>query len=521
MRTALAGSVAAGKRAAAAAQHPAAAEAAIEAMSLGGTVIDGAVAGAFAAAVADVGRTGLGGYGGHIVYHDSAAGQDWAIDFPSCAPLATRQELFGGQVSSNETGPLAVGVPGTVAGLAIAHQRFGRLPWADVLAPAIRLAWQGIRLPWAGGHAPILDEAKRMTPFPESIRVFVHGWQDDLLVQPDLARSLETLAIEGPAAMYRGSLADAIVSYVRAAGGILNHEDLQRYAATVSPAVRTDYRGMKVVTPGADSGAGVLIPVLNALEGFDVARLDPLGAERLALLAAIFGRVWPDRLALAGSLPTGNPGERLLLPEYAEEVRADVRAGRALVPAPVSSDHCTDHLCVADGQGNVASCTTTLQLLMGSGVTVPGTGILLNNAMRLFEREQGKPNSLAPSKRAITNMCPTIALGPDGRPVLAIGASGGRRIPSMVVQALTLVLDHGWTALEALAAPRFHTEGGPVLTVEEGWPEGTLNGLGGLTVDARPARSLELGGQSPAVAYAGGELLGIPDPRRHGGAAAW
>jgi gamma-glutamyltranspeptidase/glutathione hydrolase len=199
------------------------------------------------------------------------------------------------------------------------------------------------------------------------------------------------------------------------------------------------------------------------------------------------------------------------------DVSADVWARR--LGKPLTADAgCTDHLVVGDRDGNVVSVTSTLQMLMGSGVTVPGTGIILNNGMSLFS-----PDTLAAGKKSTTNMSPTVVLR-DGQPVLAVGASGGRRIPNMVTQPLTLVLDYGWSGDEALAAPRYHTTGnGPVL-VEDGLPEPTLKALRGrgYAVEVQPWGSLGLGGQSPLLWFdANGQLWGAPDPRRHGGAAAW
>jgi gamma-glutamyltranspeptidase/glutathione hydrolase len=177
----------------------------------------------------------------------------------------------------------------------------------------------------------------------------------------------------------------------------------------------------------------------------------------------------------------------------------------------------------ADARGNVVSVTTTLQMLMGSGVTVPGTGIVLNNGMGLFEAAPGRPASIGAGKRAITNMCPTVVLH-HARPMLAIGASGGRRIPSMVTQAATLMIDHGWPGDQALAAPRYHHTVDDPLLVEEGFLRTTLDALEeqGYHVSVRPWAGTDLGGQAPALWFdTDGRLFGAPDPRRHGGAAAW
>jgi gamma-glutamyltranspeptidase/glutathione hydrolase len=238
-----------------------------------------------------------------------------------------------------------------------------------------------------------------------------------------------------------------------------------------------------VFTSGAASGGGVLVGILGQLDTL-AAAADPLGPERMSAIVDASAEVWRKRLGPRTSADTG----------------------------------CTDHLVVGDSRGNVVSVTSTLQMLMGSGVTVPGTGIVLNNGMSLFNAD-----TLAAGKKATTNMAPTVVLR-NGRPVLAIGASGGRRIPNMVTQPLSLVLDHGWAGDRALAAPRYHTIGSDPLLLEDGLPQPTLDALRerGYMVEVQPWGSLGLGGQSPMLWFdADSRLWGAPDPRRHGGAAAW
>jgi gamma-glutamyltranspeptidase / glutathione hydrolase len=445
-------------------------------LAAGGTVVDAAVATAFATGVADVGRTGVGGYGGHLVFHEASSGQTWLVDFPSRAPLAL---IEAPRISNLAAGPLAIGVPGVVAGLGLAHERFGSLPWADLLAPAIRLCEEGVELRGAARDM-LFDERPRIGGDAETVRVFLDGWQGDRLFQPELAESLRVIASGGPSAMYTGELADTIARGVRAAGGVLDHADLAGYEPEVTAAQRSTYRGFELRTPGEGSGASVLLPVLAALEGIDLPSLEPLGWQRIDYLATALAAVWQPRLSPPG---------------------------------------CTDHFTVLDADGNVAACTTTLHLLLGSGVTVPGTGIVLNSAMGLFDPLPGRANSIAPGKTTLTNMCPTVVLR-DGAFVLSTGASGGRRIPGMLAQAITLVLDHGWPVGQALAAPRLSHEGTGELVVEAGLSSETVHGLRerGYTVDERQYSSPALGGQAPAVWFDGGPC-GAPDPRRHGGAA--
>jgi gamma-glutamyltranspeptidase/glutathione hydrolase len=467
-----------------AAQHPAPAEAGVEILQAGGNVVDAAVAAVFAATVADVGRTGIGGYGGHLVYHEAATGTTWLVDFPTYAPLAA------GASPIVNTGPLAVTVPGIVAGLAAAHARFGTLPWAELLAPAIRLAAEGIVFP-SPGRDQIFDDVPRFEQFTETLRVFVDAWDVERLRQPDLASTLAALADDGPAVLYSGDLGAEIIRYVRAHGGILDQHDLANYVPEILHAERCTYHGFEVYTASFHSGGGVLLPLLQRLERAELSRDDPLGPRRMLAVVDATAEVWSSRLGT--------------------NVTADMA--------------CTDHLVVGDTRGNVVSVTSTLQMLMGSGVTVPGTGIVLNNGMSLFSDRPGRPDTVAAGKKATTNMCPTIVVRVgDGAPVLAIGGSGGRRIPNMITQPLTLMLDHDWAGDEALAAPRYHTTGSGPLLLEAGLPERTRSALTGrgYDVEVQPWGSLELGGQSPLLWFErGGELSGAPDPRRHGGAAAW
>jgi gamma-glutamyltranspeptidase/glutathione hydrolase len=479
------------RRAVVAAQHPTSALAGLEVLTAGGNVVDAAVAAAFGAAVGDVGRTGIGGYGGHLVYHEAATATTWLVDFPSRAPRGADASLFAvsgaasPETDPRQTGPLAVIVPGVVAGLAAAHARFGRLPWSTLLAPAVRAAEEGIHFP-SPGREQVFEQGQRAARFPETQRVFIDAWDGERLRQPDLARSLRQIAEEGSRALYAGDLGQRIVAHVRSLGGVLDTADLIDYQPTIGPASTVRYRGHAVHMPGENSGGGVLAAVLGALDQVDLPAMQPLGIERIDVLADTFGRVWRDRLAQS------------------------------------SSGRHTDHLSVADVDGNMVACTTTLQLLLGSAVTVPGTGIVLNSGMGLYDPAPGRFNSVAPGQPATTNMCPTIVLRQD-RPRFAVGGSGGRLIPSMVGQIVTLVVDHDWSVDRALAAPRLHTAGDGRLTFEAGLDQSTLDGLAGrgIASQPRPWGSMDLGGQSPAVWFDDdGRLFGAPDPRRHGAAAA-
>lgn len=525
-----------GSRVVVSAQHPVAALAGVEIFAAGGNAVDAAVAAALASCVADVARTGLGGYGGHLVYHEAATGKSWLVNFPTRAPHAAYDGLFKAlpgdpsdpessgwwrtEGNKHQTGPLAVAVPAVVTGLAAAHSRFGKLPWADLLGPAIRAAEEGVQVS-ERNRGLLESERERLAQFPETVRAFLDSFEGDRLRQPELGRTLRLLAAEGPRVFYEGEIADRIVAHLRSLGGILDQEDLAGYRPELGEAYRSTYRRFTLYTPGPGCGADIVVPALQTLEGFDLPALEPLGAERLALIAEVLGRAWRDRLALSGDLPEGNPAAEMFSEGYAARMRAEIlRGGKppSAVPQPPGG---TNHLSVADAEGNIVACTATTMKNLGSGVLVPGTGIVLNNGVGLFDPVPGRPNSLGAGKRSITNMCPTVVLE-KGRPLLGIGASGGRRVESMILQALTLVLDHGWRPDEALAAPRLHYHGGPYFFLEDRYPKETLEGLAarGYSVAPREWGSPDLGGQAPLVWIdAAGKLFGAPEPRRTGAAA--
>lgn len=492
-----------------AAKHPLAVEAGLAALKRGGNAVDAAVTTAFTLGVVEPGASGLGG-GGMMIVHQAATGRNVVVDFAMDAPLAATAdsyELERGAGSSrfgwrkvkddaNVSGYRAVAVPGLVRGLALALERFGTVSLSEALGPAIRFAEEGFVPEWTTS-LQIAVSMPILSRFPASAAVFLPGGfpprpidgnsSGARLVQPDLARTLRAIAREGPDAFYRGAIARTIGEAMRQHGGLVSEEDLATYRATlVDGGLTTDYRGHQVVgVPGA-CGAVTALQSLNILEGFDLARSGAGTPESVHRQAEAFRRAFADRYRYVGDpKQAAVPWSGLLSKAYARALRDRIdperaaavvdpgdpwafESGRLASEAPVagvfgaSGDRSTTHVCAVDGERNVVSLTQTLVNLFGSGVIVPGTGVLLNNAMLWFDPEHGRPNSLEPGKRGLNNMTPLLLLR-DGRPFLALGAPGGLRIVNAMAQVVVNVVDYRMGIQDAIAAPRIDCSGRDLL----------------------------------------------------------
>lgn len=484
------------------ANHRLAAEAGATILGQGGNAVDAAIATAFAVGVVEPAASGIGGRG-YLVIHVPATGESVVIDGHERAPMAARPDMFdvvgdcgvptagwGPQVKvkddANAVGHLAVAVPGVVPALYEAHRRYGRLSWPQVLEPGSALAEDGfeVAVPFAVGLA---RHRAKLARFPATADLFLRDGQPLLpgsrLRQPDLARSYRLIAENGPAVLYRGPLARAIVEEMARGGGILCATDLNRFRPRVWDApLRGVYRDYEVLTVPETTGGITLIQALNLLEGFDLARLEPLGAPALHLLLESLKVAFVDRLAaLDDPAFRPVPFSGLASKAFAAERRKLISPERALgevapgdawpyeqdgAPHPVAhlvaggaADSDTTHISAVDRDRMVVSLTQSVIDPFGSGVVVPGTGILLNSAMHNFTPVPGQLGSIAPWKRSVHNGVPTIVLRRDGAPVLTVGGAGGTKIITGVVQVLVNVLDHGWALQEAIDAPRAHHEG--------------------------------------------------------------
>ena len=457
----------------------------LEILREGGNAIDAAVAAAFVMGVVEPVTSGLGGVAclvlrtkdGHLTVVDgsTAAPQGARPDMFDVLDMGERLGMYGWPATrdnANNVGYRSLGVPGMVACLLDAQGRYGTLPRARVMAPAIALARDGFEVDWYLGLA-IGTYADRLWAYPETKKAFYRpsgaplrvatGFEPaDRLVQADLARSLEAIARDGADAFYRGPLADAICDDVQANGGLLTREEFASYRSREQVPLRGTYRGHDLVTVPGPSGAVTALELLNIVEASDLPQPDSAAERHLVLEAS--RRAFVDRFTHLADVP-GAPFERLASKEHARERSRTIDHSRAtpeiaagLVPPPAGD--CTTHLCVVDRDGAMVSLTSTLGQGFGSGVVVRGTGIVMADVMTWFDPRPGVLNSAAPGKRILWAPSPMLLLD-DGQPFLAVGAPGGRRIMSAVPQVVMNIVDHGLGPQDAVARPRVHAEGRP------------------------------------------------------------
>ena len=447
-------------------------------LQAGGSSVDAAVATAFALAVTLPAAGNIGG-GGFLVYR-GADGSSEAYDFRETAPAAASPEMFlsGGvyDAARHHASHVAVGVPGTVAGLHRAWTDHGRLPWRRLVEPAVALARDGFVLTYARA-ASLAAALPRMSRYPASVAAFSDDGAPyaagDRFRQPELATTLELIADEGPAGFYRGRTAALVAREMAAQGGLITEADLAAYEPRVREPVRGSYRDYEVVSmPPPSSGGVTLIQMLNVLEGYDLGAGGHGSALNVHRIAEAMRRGFADRARHLGD-PDFNPLMpvlRLTSKEYAAGLRATIDADRASRSGPdtfewPATGNETTHVSVVDADRNAVALTTTLEQSYGSKITVPGAGFLLNNEMGDFNAAPGlttaagligtPPNLAEPGKRMLSSMTPTI-VAKDGRLVMVTGSPGGRTIINTVLHTILNVVDFGMNVQEAVDAPRFH-----------------------------------------------------------------
>jgi len=452
----------------------------VEALKQGGTAVDAAVATAFAMAVTWPTAGNIGG-GGFMIYH-GADGHATSFDFREKAALAASERMYLGpdgrvQDNSNHAGPLAVGVPGTVAGLWKAHQQFGNLPWALLVQPAIDLAADGIPITYALQNGFSRNQP-RFQAYPASMKKFFRADGSaydlgDTWYQPDLAHTLELIRDHGHDGFYAGENAARLSEFMTSLGGIITEADLARYEAVEREPIRGTYRGYEIVSmPPPSSGGITLVQMLNILEGFDLAAMGHNSADYLHVLTESMRRAYANRAQYLGD-PDFNPDmplQRLISKNQAAELRASIDMDRKSQSDPVQfaqpyESEDTTHFSVVDSDGNMVSLTYTLEYGYGSAIVVEGGGYLLNNELGDFNAIPGltddsgtigtAPNLVAPEKRPLSSMTPTI-VAQDGLPLFAVGSPGGRTIINTTLQAILNVIDHGFNIAEAVEAGRIH-----------------------------------------------------------------
>lgn len=512
----------------------------VEILEAGGNAVDAAVAVQFALAVVHPAAGNIGG-GGFMVYR-GADGETASLDFREEAPGAASADMYldddGEVTDASWVGHLASGVPGSVAGMAAAHERFGSLPWARLLEPAVRLARDGFAVSdeLSASLASSRDDFER---FPPAAEIFLPGDEapppGDTLRQADLARTLEAVAEQGPEVFYRGWIADSLVAEMERGGGIITHEDLAAYEAEWREPTTFRYRDRTVVSmPPPSSGGVTLAELLNIVEGYDLGRMGWHSADAIHVMVEAARRAYGDRNFYLGDPDFEDmPLERLTSQAYADSLRSTIdmdsaSSSETFNRVPVESEQ-TTHFSVVDSAGNAVAITTTLNGSYGSGVVVRGAGFFMNNEMDDFTARpgvpnayglvQGEANAIEPGKRMLSSMSPTIVVGEDGRTELVTGTPGGATIITTVFQMITNHVDHDLPVRTSVNAPRFHHQNLPDRIQYE---RGGLDTAVVAELRARGHEVSERGGTSGDVASIevgpADTLLGAGDPRGRGSA---
>lgn len=452
-----------------------------EVMRKGGNAVDAAVAVGLALAVTWPSAGNLGG-GGFMLIR-KADGTTEAIDYRERGPLAATRDMYldaNGKVipGLSTEGYKAVGVPGTVAGLALAHKRHGKLKWEDVVEPARKLAAEGFVVNFHLARSLRSQSTReKMKQFAESRRIYQRDGRfyemGETFVQPELASVLARIK-SNPRDFYEGETAKLLVSDIQAGGGLITLDDLRTYEPTIRKPLRTTYRGYEILTmPPPSSGGIALIEMLNMLEAYDLKAMGWHSSQYVHTVVEVMRRAFADRAQFLGDADFVKvPVSALMSRDYANERRKSIdpqhasssRDAGAGNPAPYESPE-TTHYTIVDQDGTVVSTTYTLNDSYGAGVTAKGTGILLNNEMDDFTSKvgvpndygliQGEANAIAPKKRPLSSMTPTIVLK-DGKPAFAIGSPGGPTIINTVLQVILNVIDFNMDIQQAISAPRFH-----------------------------------------------------------------
>ena len=525
------------------AQEGTAARVGLAILQKGGNAVDAAVAVGFAMAVTYPRAGNIGG-GGFMMIH-RANGEDTAIDYRETAPQAIDDKSFldaqgNADPQKSRDSALAVGVPGTVAGLALAEEKYGsgHFTLAQLIAPAIALARDGI--PVTDDTADALpNDRSRLARWPATAKIFFKPDGNplapgDRLVQPDLGETLDAIAKDGPRAFYSGPIAYKLAAAVQAAGGVMNVGDLSDYHAVERAPVHGTYRGYDIVSmPPPSSGGVELVEMLNILEGYDLAHADKV--QSLHLMIEAMKRAYADRALFLGDPDAvAVPVAKLISKDYAAAWRATIDPSHATPASAIraggtvqAEGRNTTHFSVVDRDGNAVSNTYTLNFSFGVGMVAAGTGILLNNELDDFAVKPDAPNAYGllgfeanepgPGKRPLSSMTPTIVLK-DGKPFLITGSPGGSRIITAVLQVVVNVIDRGMDIASAVAAPRLHNQWMPDrVVVEQTMPADIIAALksrGDDVVETRPFTSAN------SIMITPEGFVGAADPRTRGALAA-
>lgn len=522
-------------------QNAIASEVGAQVLRDGGNAVDAAIAIGFALAVT-LPRAGNIGGDGFMTVYDAASGKVRVLDFRGVAPLAANPAMFvdnkGKERDAASYGYLAPAVPGTVAGLDLAHRKWGKLPWDRLVAPAIKLAADGVRL--TADEAFVFSWGKdRLSKSASGQATFYKAGgalyaKDEVLKQPDLAWTLGEIAKHRADGFYKGEVARRLAADMKAHGGLITAADLAAYRVVERDPLVGSYRGYAIyTTPPASAGGATLLNILNQLEHFDIKAMGANSAKSLHVMAEAMKLGYVDRYrALGDPAFVTAPIKGFVSKDYAAERVKLIDPARAKPAAEMPfgdplryESPSTTHFSVADSQGNVVSTTYTLGSDFGSGVMIAGTGILLNNQMNNYSHEQaweakrdGTPpplNGLAPGKRMLSTMMPTIVMK-EGKPWLVTGTPGGSTIITSVVQVIVNTIDHGMNVAEATHQPRIYQGNVDALRVE---PDFNPDTVAALKVMGHPVTSDETMGSAQSIMIENGRFLGAADPRRPGALA--
>jgi gamma-glutamyltranspeptidase / glutathione hydrolase len=524
-----------GKNGMVAAEHPLAADAGVRILKQGGNAVDAAVATALAVCVANPSSCGIGG-GGFMLIYVAKTRQIYALDYREKAPHAVTASTFLRNGKPDEDllrgGPLAVAVPGQIAGLATALKRFGRMSFSRVAQPAIDLARNGFPC-----EAHLAKEISRSAPGlakDEGLKaVFLHPdgsprGEGETITQTQLAATLQSLGDDPVSAFYHGEIASKIADFIKSSGGVMTAADLAAYAPVWREPLHGDYRGYDVFSmPPPSSGGGMLLEALEILEPGKTPALGLNSPPYLARLVETMRQIFIDRATYYGDPDFVHvPIQFLLSPARIDEIRRKAFEVRQAPEAP--RDHGTSHLCVVDHEGNVVSLTTTINTPFGARMTVPHTGIILNDEMddfalapdvaNVYGLRGAGPNSIASGKRPLSSMTPTIVLK-DGSPVLTLGGSGGPTIVTATLQVLLNVLDFHLDPERAIRSPRIHDQYYPaIVLIEEAMPAADRDALAAMGFKIK---TLPVLGDEEAIQITPDGYDGAADPRKGGAAAGY
>jgi gamma-glutamyltranspeptidase/glutathione hydrolase len=526
-----------------AAAQPLAAQVGVDVLKKGGNAFDAAVATSFSLGVVEPNATSMGG-GGFAILYVAKENKAYVVDFRECAPAKATPSFFKltdkGAINEQDllVGWSAVGVPGELRGMEMINQKFGTMKWADLIAPAIKQAEEGITVSQTLYNIE-KDEVEHLSKAPSKASFFEKTFYKDGLpvekgqkvVNKDYAESLKKVAKGGADVLYKGEIADAIVkSAARDGKGWITKEDLANYKAILREPLQTTYRGYTIdVLPPPSSGGLTVAEMLNIMEGYDIAKMKAGSADYIHTFIETQKLAFADRNKyMADPAFTKVPTVGLLNKKYAETLRAKIDPKKATSEKAKYSDPIpferpsTTSFSVIDKDGNMITITQTINDFFGAGVVPDGTGIMMNNEMDDFSTDLKSVNCVAPGKRPLSSMSPVI-VSKDGKPFMTVGTPGGPRIISAITNILVNVIDFGMDIQPAINAARFHNPNGKDSDIEKGFPETVMKALTdmGHTFKVRNANDLFFGGVQGILYGKDGKLHGGADPRRDGQALGY